>query len=141
MEVIKTYASDSLLTFDAERLKALGELLNHPFSLCFVHLKWQQTKGLYYFLLACHILFCITYTFYTQLFYHTICQPMKAREKIVKMEVMERLVVNVDCNVPDEISGATWPRPTIGVLWICLVVFFILYIIKEVIGALMMGKE
>ena len=139
MEVVKTYASDSLISLDAERLKPLGDLLNHPFSLCFLHLKWQQTKGLYYLLLACHIIFCLTYTLYTHLFFHTICKPLETKERIVKLQVWERFLAIVDCNISDDISDAK--KAIIWLLWISLLVFFILYIIKEVISAIMLGKE
>ena len=145
-EAIKNYACDSLFSFDSERLQQLGELLTHPLSACFLHLKWQMTKWAYYWFLFCHVIFSIVYTTYVLLLYNTICRPLEWKKKITKLPVGDRLWFNntIEClpewsnntRGKDEFftTGAGWYEGyhnSARILWFVLFVFAVFYAIRE----------
>ena len=54
----------------------LEKILMHPLSLSFLHLKWQQMKWLYYFLiLSSHLIYSLTYSVYAVLVFSSLCKP------------------------------------------------------------------
>ncbi len=54
----------------------LEKILMHPLSLSFLHLKWQQMKWLYYFMiLSSHLIYSLTYSIYAILVFSCLCKP------------------------------------------------------------------
>ena len=42
----------------------VAEVLLHPISQCYLHLKWSQMQRFYYFILFCHLVYSACYTAY-----------------------------------------------------------------------------
>ena len=84
LEMIKIYATDSLFNWDLERSELLEPLLKHPLSLCFLHVKWQQTKPIFYLFLIFHIIFSMIYSGYAILTYADICDQLTWKDKMLE---------------------------------------------------------
>ena len=137
MDLINEYTKDSILDVKKDCLRRLEKILLHPLSLCFLNVKWQQTRLFFYFLLFCHIVFSFTYSGYIILLYNTYCDPLKWKSMVNEDEyesVWSRFTMKLECSIPSD----NW---SIRALWICLVIFMVMYSIKEFTKCLHQGMK
>ena len=99
----------------------------HPLSLTYLHFKWNNMRGLYFFLLFCHTIFSATYTAYVVLVYNHICQPLKLFKNVSDYDQWQRFLTG-ECPVTDE-NMTKWDIAK--ALWIILLLFNIMYMVKE----------
>ena len=137
MELIKEYSTGSLIHINRKNnLGRLERILLHPLSLCFLHFKWQQTRFFFYILLFCHFVFSMTYSGYVVLLYNTICNPLEWRDKVRELGYAERFQMDLICK-----TDTPFNEHLVIVLWISLVVFIMMYSIKEGTKFLHLRKE
>ena len=137
LHLIKIYASDGLFDWNSKRTKLLEPFLKHPLSMCFLHLKWQQTKWFHYFFLLCHIIFCVTYSGFVIFTYTEICDQLKSKDDMIKLpSLTDRLNFTITCTFDH-----TWQKGIAISLWVCLILFNILYMAKEVMRIRILGKK
>ena len=136
MELIKEYSTGSLLNMKLNNLGRLEKILLHPLSLCFLHFKWQQTRFCFYFLLCSHIVFSMTYSGYVVILYNTICDPLEWRDRVNELNFAERFQMELRCN-----TEKAYYEHLVIFLWISLVVYIMMYSIKEGTKLLHLRKE
>ena len=137
MDLINEYTKDSILDVKKDSLRRLEKILLHPLSLCFLNVKWQQTRLLFYFLLFSHIVFSFTYSGYIVLLYNTYCHPLEWKSMVNEEEyqsVWSRFTLQLECSS----SSYNWSIPA---LWICLVIFMVMYSVKELTKCLHQGMK
>ena len=136
MELIKEYSTGSLLNMKLNNLGRLEKILLHPLSLCFLHFKWQQTRFCFYFLLCSHIVFSMTYSGYVVILYNTICDPLEWRDRVNELNFAERFQMELRCK-----TEKAYYEHLVIFLWISLVVYIMMYSIKEGTKLLHLRKE
>ena len=137
MDLINEYTKDSILDVKKDCLRRLDKILLHPLSRCFLHVKWHETRLFFYFLLFCHTVFSFTYSGYIILLYNTYCNPLEWKMKVNEDEyqsVWSRFTLELECSS----NHHQWAIVT---LWLFLVVFMIIYSVKEVTRCLHQGKK
>ena len=137
MDLINEYSKDSILDVKKDCLRRLDKILLHPLSLCFLHVKWHETRLFFFFLLFCHTVFSFTYSGYIILLYNTYCDPLKWKMTVNEdayESVWSRFTLKMECS-------SSYYKHLISALWICLVMFMILYSVKEVTRCLHQGKK
>ena len=94
----------------------VAEVLLHPLSQCYLHLKWSQMQRFYYFILLCHLVYSACYTAYSILLYKDMCP----HEKNHKTDYLT-------CSLQ---KGQK--KTETQVLWTFMVLFTIIYLVTEV---------
>ena len=111
----------------------LEKVLMHPLSLSFLHLKWQQVKWLYYvMILSSHFIYSVTYSVYIVAVFNTLCKPGQIEEipGLGEMSWAERVSMTMRCDFASEGKRAA-KNAALG-SWVLLIVFNIIYVLKEV---------
>ncbi|XP_040577124.1 uncharacterized protein [Lepeophtheirus salmonis] len=106
----------------------LAKILLHPLAEAFLHIKWNQIKWLYYiFILFSHFIYSVTYSLYAILVYKSLCSP--------KDNWKEGIFLSHECSFDN-----SNPRVQLAITsWIFLVIFNILYILKETTKCIHLG--
>eukprot|EP00093_Oithona_nana_P013854 13854.XXX_231627_235122_1 [CDS] Oithona nana genome sequencing. len=96
----------------------VAEVLLHPISQCYLHLKWSQMQRFYYFILFCHLVYSACYTAYSILIYKDMCPHIKNHAK------------TLNCALDEASDGKK--KTTAQVLWTFMIFFTIIYLLTEV---------
>jgi ankyrin repeat protein len=130
-----------LLKINSNDPARLEKILMHPLSLCFLHLKWQQIRVLYYFLLLSHFIYSMTYSGYVVLLYATLCKPIEWMVDVDDLDVVGRFKLNMTCDL--NVGGTKWGPGVnyVVALWSVLLFFTLLYLGKEVTKFLHLRKK
>ena len=150
----KTYANESLFLriqkYESSTDPAISRyaraFLEHPVSQLYVHNRWEETGWIFYLLImTCHFIYSMTFSMYAIQVYRNLC-PMSIEENYYSSEdvtihsvttMMNHFNESVICQL-NSTSGPflkSFPFTTQANLaitaWICLIIFTIVTLIRE----------
>ena len=101
-------------------------ILEHPLVKTYLHLKMKQVQNFYWILIVCHFIFSVVFSIFTVLIFAFHCPPSEKDR-----DMRRNFTSTVQCNGSQQRKDMEHIKNTIFASWIFLIVFTIVFILRE----------
>ena len=101
-------------------------ILEHPLVKTYLHLKMKQVQYFYWILIVCHFIFSVVFSIYAVLTFAFHCPPSEKDR-----DMRRNFTSTVQCNGSQQRKDMEHIKNTIFASWIFLIVFTIVFILRE----------